>query len=161
VKNESRSISTVQMIKLSREESLGLLARVPMGRIGFTQQALPVIRPVNHLVDGDNIVIRTPSGSALQRNTGTDQVVVYEADQIDPQSYTGWSVMVTGLATQITIEAEADRYRRLLRPWINLNMDHVVRISAEIVTGYRLTHTRPSGQQAAPTALPEGSEQGG
>jgi hypothetical protein len=40
------------MIELGREESLALPASVPMGSIGFTQRALPVIRLVNHLVDG-------------------------------------------------------------------------------------------------------------
>lgn len=139
--NESRVISGARMIELGREESLALLAGVPMGRVGFTQRALPVIRPVNHLVDGGAVVIRTHGGSALLSNAGVDQVVVYEADEIDPQTRTGWSVMVTGPATPITAPLEVARYRQLLVPWIEMDMDHVVRISAEIVNGYRLLGT--------------------
>ncbi|MEU6256973.1 pyridoxamine 5'-phosphate oxidase family protein [Streptomyces sp. NPDC047043] len=142
MKSESRVISAARMIELGREECLALLAGVPMGRIGFTQRALPVIRPVNHLVDGDGVVIRTHGGSALLHNTSVGQVVVYEADQIDPRTRTGWSVMVTGPATRITAPAEAARYRHLLIPWIDRDMDHIIRISAELVTGYRLDQGR-------------------
>ncbi|WP_262057469.1 pyridoxamine 5'-phosphate oxidase family protein [Streptomyces sp. STR69] len=30
-----------------------------------TCRALPVIRPVNHVLDGDTVIIRTQTGSAL------------------------------------------------------------------------------------------------
>ncbi|WP_123970875.1 pyridoxamine 5'-phosphate oxidase family protein [Streptomyces sp. TLI_185] len=66
----------------------------------------------------ETIVIRTHDGSALLHNTSIDQVVVYDAGQIDPRTRTGWSVMVTGPATPITDPAQAARYRRLLVPWI-------------------------------------------
>ena len=142
MKSESRVLSTARMIELGREESLALLGSVPMGRIGFTQQALPVIRPVNHLVDGDGVVIRTHGETALLSNTAVDQVVVYEADQIDLHTRTGWSVMVTGLASRITTPAEVAHYRQLLAPWVGMDMGRVVRISADLVTGYRLDQRR-------------------
>lgn len=132
--------SAVRMSELGREECLALLASVPVGRVGFTRQALPVIRPVNHLIDGDTIVIRTHAASALLHHTAVDEVMVYEADQLDVQTRTGWSVMVTGRATRITAEQETARYRQLLTPWfdMDMNMDQVIRISAELVTGYQL-----------------------
>ncbi|MFD8980207.1 pyridoxamine 5'-phosphate oxidase family protein [Streptomyces sp. NPDC059564] len=40
----------------------GLLATVSLGRIVFTEHALPAVRPVNHCVDGEDIVIRTHGG---------------------------------------------------------------------------------------------------
>jgi len=64
-------------------------------------------------------------------------VVVYEADQIDLEARTGWSVTVTGRAGLVTDPHAVARYRQLLIPWID--MDHVSRITAEIVTGYRLS----------------------
>lgn len=131
-------VSPARMIELSRTESLALLASVPVGRIGFTRHALPVIRPVNHLVEGDSIVIRTHTGSALLNSPSIEEIVVYEADQLDPQTRTGWSVMITGRATPITTPQDAARYRHLLTPWIDRDLDHVVRIAIELVTGYRL-----------------------
>ncbi|MEY9997775.1 hypothetical protein ABIE67_009894 [Streptomyces sp. V4I8] len=49
-----------------------------------TQQALPVIRPVNHLVDGGGVIIRIHAESALLHNTAVTGVMVFEADQLDP-----------------------------------------------------------------------------
>ncbi|MFF5495004.1 pyridoxamine 5'-phosphate oxidase family protein [Streptomyces aquilus] len=131
------------MIELDPQDAVALLASVPLGRIGFSHRALPVIRPVNHLVDDGHIVIRTHAGSALLRNPPVPEVVVYEADLIDLRSRSGWSVMVTGRASQVTAPLEVARYQRLLRPWIDMDMDQVVRISMEIVTGYRIG--RPGG----------------
>ncbi|MGC9541285.1 pyridoxamine 5'-phosphate oxidase family protein [Streptomyces sp. UG1] len=128
-----------RMVELDREESLELLAGVPMGRVGFTHQALPVIRPVNHLVsDGGDIVIRTHAGAALLASASASEVVVYEADEIDAATRTGWSVMVTGTANRVTEPQELSRFNAELSPWINTEMEHVVRIRAELVTGYRL-----------------------
>ncbi|MER5509387.1 pyridoxamine 5'-phosphate oxidase family protein [Streptomyces sp. NPDC002766] len=134
------AVRAARMIELGREECLALLAGVAFGRVGFTRQALPVIRPVNHLVDGDTIVIRTHPGSALARHTTVDEVVVYEADDLDARTRTGWSVMVTGRASLITAPWEATPYRALLIPWTDRDADEIVRIEADLVTGYRLTH---------------------
>ncbi|MFI6566052.1 pyridoxamine 5'-phosphate oxidase family protein [Streptomyces sp. NPDC050534] len=104
------------MIELGREESLALLTSVPVDRIGLAHQALPVVRPVNHLVDGDSIVIHTHPGSALLSATGIGRVVAYEADCLDLDARIGWTVMVTGRAVPVTTSSEAARYRRLLIP---------------------------------------------
>ncbi|MFD7781299.1 pyridoxamine 5'-phosphate oxidase family protein [Streptomyces sp. NPDC059753] len=128
-----------RMTELGRGECLALLASVPLGRIGVSRQALPTIRPVNHLVDGEHIVIRAHTGSALLRDPSLSEVVVYEADQIDLEARTGWSVMVTGRASLVTDPLEVARYQQLLTPWVDIDMDHVIQITAEFVTGYRLS----------------------
>jgi hypothetical protein len=46
------------LTELTRGQSLCLLASVRLGRIVFTHRALPAIRPVNHILDGEDIVIR-------------------------------------------------------------------------------------------------------
>ncbi|MDH6566128.1 hypothetical protein M2160_001149 [Streptomyces sp. SAI-117] len=130
-------------IGLGSVEALRLLGGVSFGRIGFTQHALPAIRPVNHvLVDGD-IVIRTQAGAALtshaRRAEDPGVVVVYEADAIDPDTHLGWSVVVTGYAHLVTDPDELDRFRALLRPWVEQTMDYAVRIRPDLVTGIRLT----------------------
>ncbi|MET7380663.1 pyridoxamine 5'-phosphate oxidase family protein [Streptomyces sp. NPDC005526] len=131
-------VATRRMVELGREEALRLLASVPLGRVGFTQQALPAIRPVNHLVHDGEVVIRTHTGSALLKHSLTAEVVAYEADEIDPDTHTGWSVVVTGLATRVTDPDDLARYQGLLHPWVGTEMAHVVRIVPELVSGYRL-----------------------
>ena len=131
------------MVELSRDEALKLLGTVQMGRVAFTEQALPAIRPVNHVVGDDGIiVIRTHTGSTLLGHSLASEVVAYEADRIDPVTRTGWSVVVTGVASRVTAPDDVARYRRLLVPWVNAEMAHVVRIVPELVTGYRL-HPAP------------------
>ncbi|WP_225094542.1 pyridoxamine 5'-phosphate oxidase family protein [Streptomyces sp. CoH27] len=133
-----------RLVELSREEALGLLAGVPMGRVGFTHQALPVIRSVNHLVtDTGDVVIRTHAGAALLTSATASEVVVYEADHIDGDTHTGWSVMVTGVASRVTDPTTLSRYHAELTPWVSRDMEYVVRIDAELVTGYRLERSRP------------------
>lgn len=132
--------TTRRLVELTREESLSRLAGVSFGRIVFTRHALPAIRPVNHLVDDGAIILRTHLGAAILASVGT--VVAYEADEIDPVEHTGWSVIVTGVATRVRDAAEAARYEGLLRPWMDGALNEIIRIRPEIVTGYRLTGHR-------------------
>ena len=127
-----------RLVELSRYEALKLLGSAPLGRVAFTDQALPTIRPVNHVMDGDAIVIRTHSGSALLKRTLDTEVVAYEADLLDPADRTGWSVVVTGIATRVSDPADLARYQAMLVPWVDAEMGHVVRIQPDIVSGYRL-----------------------
>jgi hypothetical protein len=110
-----------------------------MGRLVFTYQALPAIRPVNHLVEGESIIVRATPGAAITaaaRRDGT--VVAYEADCIDADSQLGWSVIVVGTARLMEDEHAAARYRARLRPWISGPADDVITISADMITGYRM-----------------------
>ena len=88
-----------QAIELTESESWQLLRSVSLGRIVFTQRAMPAIRPVNHLADHQTIIIRSHLGSAIvaRASAGDGTVVAYEADEIDPVRHTGWSVIATGL----------------------------------------------------------------
>ncbi|MFI9833356.1 pyridoxamine 5'-phosphate oxidase family protein [Streptomyces sp. NPDC051913] len=131
--------------ELDSSEALRLLGGVSLGRVVFTRHALPQIRPVNHVVDGGDIVIRTHEGAALTSHTrqadGEGVVVAYEADVIDPDTHLGWSVVVTGYAHLVTDPRELARYRTMLRPWVEQTMDYAVRIRPDLVTGMLLTTT--------------------
>lgn len=130
--------------EIPRGEALRLLAGSAMGRVVFTQRALPAIRPVNHIVDGGNVIIRTSLSSSVAGTVSgrPDTVVAYEADLIDPDTRTGWSVVVTGFARLVDAPEERARYEALLRPWVHHPADGVLRIHPDIVTGFRLS---PSG----------------
>ncbi|MGV9899629.1 pyridoxamine 5'-phosphate oxidase family protein, partial [Streptomyces tendae] len=59
----SAPVAPRRSIELGAEEALALLGSVSLGRVVFTRQALPTIRPVNHVLDDGDIVIRTHEGA--------------------------------------------------------------------------------------------------
>ncbi len=128
---------------LPRAESLRLLSTVSLGRLVFTHLALPAIRPVNHAVAGDQVIIRAYLGTAISAavRDGAGTVVAYEADLIDPDTHLGWSVIIVGRATRLTDPAEASRYRELLQPWVVDGRDEIIVIQADMVDGFRLVET--------------------
>ena len=129
-----------QLTELGRDEALRLLGSVSLGRIVFTHRAMPAVRPVNHVLDSTGIVIRSHSGAAIisEADTVRGAVVAYEADNINPNYLLGWSVVVTGIARLIRDPGELARYQEALIPWVDREMDQVIRIHPEVVTGFRL-----------------------
>ncbi|MER6205931.1 pyridoxamine 5'-phosphate oxidase family protein [Streptomyces sp. NPDC001642] len=131
-----------QAVELDEAEALRLLGGVGLGRVVFSRQALPVIRPVNHIVAGGDVIVGTHQGSGLAayvRGSAVGTVLAYEADDIDSVSRLGWSVVVTGYGRLVTDPAELDGLRDRLRPWVDRPLDLAVRIRPELVTGLRLT----------------------
>ena len=132
--------------QVTRTTSLELLGSVSIGRLVFTHHALPAIRPVNHLVEGESIIVRATAGAAITSAAGRDgAIVAYEADSIDPETQLGWSVIIVGTARLLTDEQAAARYRARLRPWIAGVADDVITISADMITGYRMVRAAPTG----------------
>jgi len=138
--------------ELSRAEALQLLASVPVGRLVFTHQALPAIRPVNHLIEDDKIVIGLTAGSAFATSFRVGETVVaYEADSLNLTERSGWTVIVVGVARLETEPGAVLSYRARLRSWLSGATTDVVTISSEIVTGYRLVplHTADENDSGA------------
>lgn len=131
--------------ELPRAEALRRLGSVALGRVVFTDRALPAIRPVNHLLDDGRVIIRSHSGAAILFAAERGVVVAYEADAIDPVERVGWSVVVTGVATLVDDPVAIEDYRRRLRPWVDVPMDQVIAISADIVTGFELARDPVNG----------------
>ena len=125
---------------LGRRRCLELLASVPVGRVVFTMRALPAIRPVNHLLDGDTIVIRSNLGTGLASTATVDGsvVVAYEADVIDGARGSGWAVVVTGTARLVLDPDRVARYERDLHPWVDAGLNCVIGIDCDLVSGYEL-----------------------
>ncbi|MFE0703837.1 pyridoxamine 5'-phosphate oxidase family protein [Streptomyces sp. NPDC058872] len=140
--SEAGAVPRRRVVELDPEEALRLLSRTPLGRIVFTRHALPAIRPVHHLVDAGEIIVRTHEEAALTTRTreagACGVVVAYEADEIDLVTRLGWSVVVTGYCTVVTDPQEAARYQAMLHPWTDQHLDRVVRIRPDLVTGIRL-----------------------
>ncbi|NIK59119.1 pyridoxamine 5'-phosphate oxidase family protein [Kribbella shirazensis] len=126
---------------LDRDTALALLATAGFGRVVFTQHALPAIRPVNHLVDNGQVIIRTRLSAAVSRAAG--EVVAYEADDLDAVRRLGWSVVVTGTARTVDDPDRVARLERTLHPWVDQPMNTIIAIDTELVTGVRFVGTTP------------------
>lgn len=92
---------------LSPRECLRLLAMRSVGRVAFTERALPSIRPVNYALVGRHIVLRTRADGLAARLDG--QVVAFEVDDVDTDLETGWSVVATGCARVLREPGELAR----------------------------------------------------
>jgi nitroimidazol reductase NimA-like FMN-containing flavoprotein (pyridoxamine 5'-phosphate oxidase superfamily) len=137
--DQAGNVQPRQAVELTAGESWRLLAGTSLGRIVFTQHAMPAIRPVNHLVDNETVIIRSHLGAAITgRAAGDGTVVCYEADDIDPVRHTGWSVIVTGMARLVRDPAAVSRYQQMLQPWADSQMDYVIAVTPQLITGLRL-----------------------
>ena len=118
------------------EVCLRLLASVCVGRVGFFADGEMVILPVNHAVDGQDLVFRTAHGAKLSAAEGRN-LVTFEADHYDEQTRSGWSVVVTGRAEVIYEDAEIQRLSQLgLHPWVTaVQRPFWIRIRASAVSG--------------------------
>ena len=112
-----------------------LLAGETVGRVVYTDGALPAVAPVNYALDGESIVFRTAPTSRVAVRA-VDQVVAFEVDSLDPEVRTGWSVVVTGIARALTEPGEIARAGALnLAPWAGGRRELFVAITPGVVTG--------------------------
>src|SRR4029078_7916676 len=86
---------------LNRRQCLDRLQSVRVGRLVFTEDALPAVQPVNFRLWHDDVVIVVAGGAKLAA-AAHNLVVAFEADELDPDLRTGWSVTVVGHAEPIT-----------------------------------------------------------
>lgn len=122
--------------QLTTDQSWCLLGTVPLGRIAFTANAMPEIRPVIHIVENDDLIIRSRMVAAIHDTGG--QVVSYEADTLNADARLGWSVIVLGRAHLVQDPAEVERYHQILTAWVDPSIDYVIRVRPENITGYEI-----------------------
>jgi nitroimidazol reductase NimA-like FMN-containing flavoprotein (pyridoxamine 5'-phosphate oxidase superfamily) len=124
---------------LGRAECLDLLGGARLGRVGITLGALPTILPINYRLVDERIIFRTSAGTKLDAAT-CNAVVAFEVDEVDPLWHTGWSVVVTGLAREVTDPEELARLDGAhLAYWAPAAAgDRVVEISTEMISGRRI-----------------------
>jgi nitroimidazol reductase NimA-like FMN-containing flavoprotein (pyridoxamine 5'-phosphate oxidase superfamily) len=130
---------TSEMLVLSREESLRLLAANTFGRLAVAMDS-PVIRPVNYIFDesSQSVAFRTADGSKFHAMLINGNAA-FEIDGIDPGSRTGWSVIIVGMTEEVTNPGELRRLNRLgLETWTPGRKAHWMRIRAWTVTGRRI-----------------------
>jgi uncharacterized protein len=128
------------------ETCLRLLDSVPVGRVGFFADGEVVILPVNHLVDGQDVIFRTGAGSKLS-SVGSKNLISFEADSYDARTHSGWSVVLSGYTEEVESDAEIRRLSDLgLQSWGRAaDAPHWIRIRPTSITGRRTAGTAFGG----------------
>jgi nitroimidazol reductase NimA-like FMN-containing flavoprotein (pyridoxamine 5'-phosphate oxidase superfamily) len=115
-----------------------LLATASIGRVGFMADDEVAVLPVRFLVDGQDVVFRTYSGSKLSA-MDLGRFVCFEVDAYDADRRTGWSVVARGLVEK---ESEASCQRLDspgLESWGETTQDRLwMRIRPTSITGRRI-----------------------
>ncbi|WP_433505550.1 pyridoxamine 5'-phosphate oxidase family protein [Pseudonocardia halophobica] len=125
---------TAGFVTIGRAECLLLLDTVDVGRVVYTENALPAAHPVTFLRDGEEIIFRT--GSPVKAAAAAKRAVVgFQADRIQPDRGC-WSVLGIGTTYEITEPTRlADLDHRLPRPWLPDHDGFVLAIALRLLTG--------------------------
>lgn len=85
---------------LSPATCRALLAEEEIGRLAVVADGVLDVLPVNYRIDGDLIRIRSNWGRKVAG--ALESEVVFEVDNYDRRSQTGWSVIVRGVLFAVT-----------------------------------------------------------
>ena len=127
------------LANMSRSESLRLLDAVQIGRAVFTDGALPAVLLVAVARAEDMLLMRAAAGSPLARLAERHDLLAVEADEIDPETLSGWSVVVTGLAELVDPQAPAPTEASPASG----GHDVLIRLPMTVVTGRRVRALTP------------------
>jgi nitroimidazol reductase NimA-like FMN-containing flavoprotein (pyridoxamine 5'-phosphate oxidase superfamily) len=119
-----------------------LLATQSVGRVAYTEHALPAIRPVTYTLYGRHIVFCTAPGFSLAHGV-TGRVVAFEVDHIDHATATGWSIVATGIARPL--HPPANLTARDQVHWGGGHRQPFLTITPAALTGRALGHLAQAG----------------
>ncbi len=123
---------------LPEDECIRLLRSHTIGRVAFTDEGQPLIFPVNYAADERSVVFRTAPGEKL--SSGPMSRAAFEIDEVDSERGVAWSVMVKGVAYEITqaIDRLSEDLRRLVvEPMAPGERKHWVAIVQHEISGRR------------------------
>jgi hypothetical protein len=124
---------------LDRQACLKLLGGVGIGRIVYTERAMPAIQPVPFVLHEETIVLRANVAGKLSAAV-RDTVVAFEAGWFTDDLRAGWTVRVIGRATAITDPEELAELAVLpLSSWDTTVNAHYLRVTIDLISGRRLS----------------------
>ena len=133
-------VREAQMQVLTADECYRLLSTQQIGRLGVNAEHYPLIYPVNYALEHDVIVLRMAPGTKLAAAEHAN--VTFEVDEIDQRTRSGWSVLVRGLAEEVTPEHRAELAARTeatgLTAWAPGDHGHWVRLIPQAISGRRI-----------------------
>lgn len=120
------------------------LATANIARIAVSVGGRPDIFPVNYVVDGRRILIRTNPGDKLLELTINEHVALEVDHYTDVEA---WSVVVKGVAERLERDADVDEAVALgLSTLVPIDTEVFVRIEPVEVNGRAFDLTRPRPQ---------------
>ena len=126
--------------RLTRDECVALMEREEFGRLVVVDGDRALVFPVNYAMDGDSVVFRTSDGIKL--SNARHHRVTFEVDHTDRTTRSGWSVVIQGVAQEVTNFDAAEVVERLrqlqVEPWAPGDKPHVIRIVPLQITGRRV-----------------------
>jgi uncharacterized protein len=124
---------------LTVEDCLAVLASKQLGRVAFTYDAVrqegPVILPVNYVVDGDSVIVRTSPYGFIGRSLRRRETA-FAVDDIDERTGVGWTVLIRGSAVGLPGHEVHQLQRRPLA-WREGVHTLFLRITPRVITGRR------------------------
>ena len=122
---------------LDDPECIRLLHTAHIGRVAVSAGGVAAIMPVNFVMLGADIMFFTGTGAKLNAALAA-ATVSFEADEIDVETHTGWSVLAVGPAER-TDGAMRARVEALgLYPWAAGDRHYLVRIRPTFLSGRRI-----------------------
>lgn len=128
------------MEALSESQCYELLDTAVIGRVGLTAKGEQTILPVNYALDEHSIVIKVAQFSTLAEYAPMTQVV-FEVDHLDEAHQEGWSVLLRGMAHDVTnaIEITTERLHQLsISPWAPGEKPIWLKINPREISGRRV-----------------------
>jgi hypothetical protein len=131
---------------LSEEECFRLLEKASIGRIVYTDRAMPAIRPVLFRVDDRAVIIATTDGALVSATRGA--VVAFEVDEFERDGTgSGWTVVAVGKALE-TAPATVDPTERASLRQVSTSADErYLRIEIELISGRLLLGPTSPGSE--------------
>src|SRR5206468_8726785 len=93
-------LENMAMEVLDEQQCQDLLGSKNIGRIAFSVVDVPEILPVNYASDRSTVVFRTAEDTKLRH--AVMRRVAFEVDEWNPATGVGWSVVIKGVAREIT-----------------------------------------------------------
>jgi hypothetical protein len=121
---------------LDLPECLELVASRPVGRISYCTATGPVTVPINHVLVGRDVLLRTSPNSEVGQNLLAEPLVCYQVDDFDEFNQSGWSVLIQGRATIIQPHELPPGAERPA-PWVEGARALHIRIRGDSITGRR------------------------
>jgi nitroimidazol reductase NimA-like FMN-containing flavoprotein (pyridoxamine 5'-phosphate oxidase superfamily) len=129
-----------RMGELSEAECWTLLHRSGLGRLATAAGSRADIFPVNYLVHGETLLMRTAPGTKLDQLEDAP-AVAFEADGHDAERY--WSVVVRGHAKHLSDQARIIQSGALeLVSWVPTEKNEFIQITPTSVVGRSIERAR-------------------